>query len=212
MFKVFAAALAGLALSATATASAQEVVEGQDYTLLENPVATVADDDHIEVTEVFWFGCPHCYALQDTVEQWYPTLDDDVEIVKMPATMGGNWNTHATAFYAAESLGIEGELHRDFFDAIHQDGQTLTDEDDIAAFFANYGVSEDEAKKALNAFPVRSETNRAHSRMREMRLMGVPALVVDGRYVITPSTAGGLENMPVVAEALIEQVRSERAE
>ncbi len=128
MFKVFAAALAGLALSTAA--SAQQPVEGQDYTLLENPVATVVDDDHIEVTEVFWFGCPHCYALQDTVNQWYETLDDDVEIVKMPATMGGNWNTHATAFYAAQSLGIEEELHKDFFDAIHQDCQSLTDEDD----------------------------------------------------------------------------------
>ncbi|MCP1313642.1 MULTISPECIES: thiol:disulfide interchange protein DsbA/DsbL [unclassified Halomonas] len=210
MLKVFVAALAGLTLSAAA--SAQTVVEGQDYTLLDTPVATVADDDHIEVTEVFWFGCPHCYALQDTVDEWYETLDDDVEIVKMPATMGANWNTHATAFYAAQSLGIEEELHKDFFDAIHQDGQRLTDEDDIAAFFANYGVSEDDAKKALNSFPVRSETNKANSRMRAMRLMGVPALVVDGRYVITPSTAGGLENMPVIAEALIEQVRSERDE
>ncbi|MFI0473323.1 thiol:disulfide interchange protein DsbA/DsbL [Halomonas sp. HMF6819] len=210
MFKVFVAAVAGLALSTAA--SAQTVVEGQDYTLLENPVATVADDDHIEVTEVFWFGCPHCYGLQDTVNEWYDTLDDDVEVIKMPATMGGNWNTHATAFYAAQSLGIEEELHQDFFDAIHQDGQSLTDEDDIAAFFANYGVTEDEAKKALNSFPVRSETNKANSRMREMRLMGVPALVVDGRFVVTPSTAGGADNMPVVAEALIEQVRSERAE
>ncbi len=45
-----------------------------------------------------------------------------------------------------------------------------------------------------------------------MRLMGVPALIVDGRFVITPSTAGGLDNMPVIAEALIEQVRDERAE
>ncbi|WP_447530320.1 thiol:disulfide interchange protein DsbA/DsbL [Vreelandella sp. TE19] len=210
MLKVFVAALAGLTLSAGV--SAQDVVEGQDYTLLENPVATVADDANVEVTEVFWFGCPHCYALQEPVNEWYETLDDDVEIIKMPATMGGNWNTHATAFYAAQSLGIEEDLHEDFFDAIHQNGQSLTDEDDIAAFFANYGVSEDEAKKALNSFPVRSETNRANSRMREMRLMGVPALIVDGRYVVTPSSAGGLDNMPVIAEALIERVRSERDE
>ncbi|WP_447554590.1 thiol:disulfide interchange protein DsbA/DsbL [Vreelandella sp. EE22] len=210
MLKVFVAALAGLTLSAAV--SAQEPVEGQDYTLLENPVSTVAGDDQVEVTEVFWFGCPHCYRLQEPVNEWYETLDDDVALVKMPATMGGNWNTHATAFYAAQSLGIEEELHKDFFDAIHQDGQSLTDEDDIAAFFANYGVSEEEARKALNSFPVRSETNKANSRMREMRLMGVPALIVDGRYVITPSTAGSLDNMPVIAEALIERVRSERDE
>ncbi|PCF96198.1 thiol:disulfide interchange protein DsbA/DsbL [Vreelandella nigrificans] len=210
MFKTLMVALAGLGLAATV--NAQQLVEGQHYTLLASPVATNVDDGQIEVTEAFWFGCPHCYRLQTPVSEWYETLGDDVSIVHMPATMGGDWNTHANAFYAAQSLGIEEKLHADFFEAIHEDGRSLTDADDIAAFFADYGVSKEEAKQALGSFSVRSEVNKAHSRMREMRLMGVPALVVDGRYVITPSTAGSLENMPQVAEALIERVRSERAE
>lgn len=208
MFKTLLVALTGLSLSAAV--SAQELVEGKDYTLLEAPVATQVDEDQIEVTEVFWFGCPHCYRLQTPVSEWYDTLEDDVSVVHMPATMGGNWNTHATAFYAAESLGIEEDLHADFFDAIHQDGRKLTDSDEIAEFFSDYGVSEEDAKKALTSFNVRSDVNKANSRMREMRLMGVPALVVDGRFVVTPSSAGSLENMPQVAEALIERVRTER--
>lgn len=210
MLKTLMVALAGLGLSAAV--GAQELVEGQHYTLLESPVATQVDEDQIEVTEAFWFGCPHCYRLQTSVNEWYETLDDDVSIVHMPATMGGNWNTHATAFYAAQSLGIEEELHQDFFDAIHQDGRALTDADDIAEFFSNYGVSEEEAKQALTAFSVRSEVNKANSRMREMRLMGVPALIVDGRYVVSPQSAGSLDNMPQIADALIEKVRSERAQ
>ncbi|MBE0462911.1 thiol:disulfide interchange protein DsbA/DsbL [Halomonas sp. AOP43-A1-21] len=208
MIKTLLVALTGLSLSAAV--SAQELVEGKDYTLLESPVATQADEDQIEVTEVFWFGCPHCYRLQTPVNEWYDTLEDDISVVHMPATMGGNWNTHATAFYAAESLGIEEDLHADFFDAIHQDGRKLTDSDEIAEFFSDYGVSEEDAKKALTSFSVRSDVNKANSRMREMRLMGVPALVVDGRFVVTPSSAGSLENMPQVAEALIERVRTER--
>lgn len=210
MLKTLMVALAGLGLSAAV--SAQELVEGQHYTLLESPVATQVDEDQIEVTEAFWFGCPHCYRLQTSVNEWYETLDDDVSIVKMPATMGGDWNTHATAFYAAQSLGIEEELHQDFFDAIHQDGRSLTEADDIADFFSDYGVSEEEAQKALTAFSVRSEVNKANSRMRDMRLMGVPALIVDGRYVVSPQSAGSLENMPQIADALIDKVRSERAQ
>ncbi len=210
MLKTLMVALAGLGLSAAV--SAQELVEGQHYTLLESPVATQVDDDQIEVTEAFWFGCPHCYRLKTSVNEWYEKLDDDVSIVKMPATMGGDWNTHATAFYAAQSLGIEEELHQDFFDAIHQDGRSLTEADDIAEFFSDYGVSEEEAEKALTAFSVRSEVNKANSRMRDMRLMGVPALIVDGRYVVSPQSAGSLENMPQIADALIEKVRSERAQ
>lgn len=210
MLKTLMIALAGLGLSAAV--SAQEVVEGQHYELLESPVKTQVDDGQIEVTEVFWFGCPHCYRLQTPVNEWYETLEDDVSVEHMPATMGGDWNTHATAFYAAESLGIEEELHADFFNAIHQDKQSLTEPDEIAAFFADYGVSEEEAKQALTAFSVRSEVNEANNRLREMKLMGVPALVIDGRYVVTPSSAGSLENMPKIADALVEKVRAERAE
>ncbi len=180
--------------------------------MLEAAVETHADEGKIAVTEVFWFGCPHCYRLQTPVSEWYETLDDDVSVEHMPATMGGDWNTHATAFYAAESLGIEDGLHADFFNAIHQENQSLTESDEIAAFFANYGVSEEEAKQALTDFSVRSEVNEANNRMREMKLMGVPALVIDGRFLVTPSSAGSLENMPKVAEALVEQVREERAE
>lgn len=210
MFKTLIVAMAGLGFSALV--NAQDVVEGEDYELLETPVATHAEDGKIGVTEVFWFGCPHCYRLQTPVNEWYETLEDDVSVEHMPATMGGDWNTHATAFYAAESLGIEDELHADFFNAIHQERKSLTEPDEIAAFFADYGVSEEEAKQALTNFNVRSNVNEANNRMREMKLMGVPALVVDGRFVVTPSSAGSLEDMPKVAEALIEQVRAERAE
>lgn len=210
MFKTLMVAMAGLGLSAAV--SAQELVEGQHYQLLETPVETYVEDGQIEVTEVFWFGCPHCYRLQEPVNDWYETLEDDVSVEHMPATMGGDWNTHATAFYAAESLGIREELHADFFNAIHEDGRALTEADEIATFFADYGVTEEEAKQALTAFNVRSEVNKANSRMREMRLMGVPALVIDGRYLVTPSTAGSLDNMPQIAGALIKQVRAERTE
>ena len=210
MLKALMIAVAGLAFSTAA--SAQELVEGQDYERLDPPVETVVDDNQIEVTEVFWFGCPHCYRLQSSVTEWYETLDDDVSIVKMPATMGGNWNTHATAFYAAQQLGIEDDLHADFFHAVHEEGETLTDMDDIAAFFANYGVSEEEARDALTSFGVRSDVSRAHSRMRDMKLMGVPALVVDGQYVVTPSSAGSLANMPQIADALITRIREDRTE
>ncbi|MCW4150790.1 MULTISPECIES: thiol:disulfide interchange protein DsbA/DsbL [Halomonadaceae] len=210
MLKTLMVAVAGLSLSAAV--SAQELVEGQHYEVLDEPVETQVEEGQIEVLEVFWFGCPHCYRLQSHVNEWYETLDDDVTVEKMPATMGGDWNTHANAFYAAKELGIEEDLHADFFDAIHQDERSLTDEDEIAAFFTDYGVSEEEAKEALTAFNVRSNVNKANSRMRDMRLMGVPALVVDGRYVVTPSSAGSLENMPNIADALVDQVREARQE
>ena len=210
MLKALMVAATGLVFSTVA--GAQTLVEGQHYERLETPVETVVEEDQIEVTEAFWFGCPHCYRLQSSVTEWYETLEDDVSVVKMPATMGGDWNTHATAFYAAEQLGIEEQLHADFFTAIHEDGQALNDTDDLAAFFANYGVSQEEARDALTSFGVRSDVSRAHSRMRDMQLMGVPALIIDGQYLVSPSSAGSLANMPQIAETLIARIREERAQ
>ncbi|WNK20424.1 thiol:disulfide interchange protein DsbA/DsbL [Halomonas piscis] len=210
MLKTAIVALAGLGLSAAV--SAQTLTAGEDYETLETPVETRVDDGQIEVTEVFWFGCPHCYRLQPAVTEWYDTLPDDVGVVHQPATMGGAWNVHARAFYAAQELGIEEDLHKDFFDAIHKDGRELTDTDELAAFFADYGVSKDEAREALGSFGVKSQVNKAHARLRNMRLKGVPALMVDGRYLVTPQSAGSLDNMPKIADALVERVREDRTE
>ncbi|SDM44288.1 thiol:disulfide interchange protein DsbA [Franzmannia pantelleriensis] len=210
MFKTLMVAVAGLGLSGLV--AAQELVEGQHYEVLDEAVDTRVDEDMIEVTEVFWYGCPHCNRLQASLNAWLDELEDDVAVIHMPATMGGDWNKHAAVYYAAEELSIIDEIHADIFDAIHEQGRALTEDDDIAAFFSDYGVSEDEARQALTSFGVRSQVNQAHSRMRAMELMGVPALVIDGRYVVSPSSAGSLENMPQVADALVAMVREERSQ
>lgn len=209
MFKPLMVALMGFTLSSMASA---DLVKGEDYTELDEAVETSVDDRQIEVTEAFWYGCPHCYNLEDPLNEWVAEQPDDVVFTRTPATMGGDWNKHAAAFYAAQELGILDDLHDDFFTAIHENDRSLTEADDIADFFSDYGVSEEEARNALSSFEVKSQVNRAHARMRAYRLTGVPALVVDGRYVITPSSAGGLDAMPDIAGALVEKVREERGE
>lgn len=208
MLKPLLLVLAGLALPGLA--NAQNLVEGEHYEVLPDPVETRVDKGQIEVTEAFWYGCPHCYTLEEPLNTWLAEAPDDISFQRMPATMGGNWNTHAFAFYAAQQLGILDDLHDDFFHAIHEEGRSLNDADAIAAFFSDYGVSEEEAKEALGSFGVKGKVNQAHARMRKMRLMGVPALMVDGRYLVTPSSAGSLANMPQIAEALADKVREER--
>ncbi|MBS9404675.1 thiol:disulfide interchange protein DsbA/DsbL [Halomonas sp. TRM85114] len=210
MIKSLLVAIAGLGLSTPAFASTP--VEGEHYTVLDEPVETRVGDDRIEVTEAFWYGCPHCYNLEDPLNAWVAEQPEDVAFQRMPATMGGDWNQHALAFYAAQELDILDAVHEDFFHAIHEEGESLTDADDIAAFFSDYGVSEEEAQEALSSFGVKSQVNQAHSRMRAMQLRGVPALIIDGRYVVTPGQAGSLDNMPQIAGALVEQVREERAD
>jgi len=204
------AALAALTLSTLATAA--PLVEGEHYEVLDEAVPTQVDDGQIEVVEAFWYGCPHCYNLEAPLNAWVAELPEDVTFYRLPATMGGDWNTHARVFYAAEALGIQEQVHADIFHAIHEEGRSLTDMDKVAALFSEHGVSEEAAREALDAFGVKAKVNQAHSRMRAMRLMGVPALMVDGRYLVTPGSAGSLDNMPQIATALVEKVREARAD
>ncbi|MBZ9539902.1 thiol:disulfide interchange protein DsbA/DsbL [Modicisalibacter tunisiensis] len=210
MLKQWIAAVAGLGFSALVMAAPP--VAGEDYKVLDTPVETSVPDGQIEVTEVFWYGCPHCYAFEKPLNAWVAELPDDVTFMRVPATMGDTWTAHARAFYAAKSLGILDKVHDDFFDAIHKDGRHLTDPEKVAEFFSHYGVTKDEALKALDSFGVKSELNQAHARMRGYQIMGVPALIVDGHYVVTPQSAGSLENMPRVADALIDKVREQRSQ
>jgi thiol:disulfide interchange protein DsbA len=207
MVKRWIVLLAGLGLSSLALAAP---VAGEDYRVLETPVDTQVDAGKVEVVEAFWYGCPHCYDLEEPLNAWVDGLAEDVVFRPLPATLGDVWTRHAKAFYTAEQLGILDDVHDDFFDAIHEDGRRLTEPQAIAEFFSDYGVSEEEALKALDSFGVKSRINQAHAKIRAYKLMGVPALIVDGRYVVTPDSAGSLEAMPEVAGALIEKARGEQ--
>jgi len=51
------------------------------YELLPTPLNT-ADPDKVEVLEFFWFGCPHCYAFEPTINEYYKNKPDYVAEVR----------------------------------------------------------------------------------------------------------------------------------
>lgn len=188
------------------SAQAAEFQEGKHYVKLDKPVP-VSEPGKIEVAELFWYGCGHCFEFEPYIEPWSKKLPDDVNFERVPATFSQQWKTHANAFYAAQALGIGEELHSEFFNRIHRDGQRLLSTDALAAFFAEYGVTEDKAKKALRSFGVKSKVNQAGARIRGYQALGVPAIVVNGKYRIDTSMAGSWGNLLEIAEFLIEKER-----
>ena len=192
----------GMALMAmTATA-------GEKYTTLSEPVDVQVPAGKIKVQEIFWYGCPHCYHLEPTFTKLAAEQQRDVIVDHMPAAMGGVWSTHARAYYAAKALGIYDKVHEPFFTALQQ-RQALNTDDQIAGFFSHYGVSKQDALKALQSFGVKSQLNMAVSATRAYGLMGVPALVINGKYVSTTEedSGGSPEGMLAVADQLIDQLR-----
>ncbi|MBJ7551445.1 thiol:disulfide interchange protein DsbA/DsbL [Marinomonas ostreistagni] len=205
MKKLFTALMVTLLLP-FASAWAQEYSDGNGYTTIKNPVRT-ANPDKVEVVEIFWYGCPHCYSLDPITQAWKKTIADDVDFKYMPAVFGRNWLAHAKAFHVADILGVEEKLHADLFNAIHQDHKPMNSEDALAEFFTNYGVSEDEFRKQYNSFAVNSRLSQADAKIRAYGARGVPGLIVNGKYLVTAATAGGNNNIYSVVDYLIEQER-----
>lgn len=195
-------------LGSFALAQAQETTyqEGVHYVVLPTPAPT-QDPDKIEVAELFWYGCSHCYAFQPTIDAWSKTLPEDVNFRPVPAMFGGAWNTHGQLFYTLDSLGKLEETHNAVFNAIHREKNPLQNTEAMAEFLAPYGVSNEEFERAWSSFGVKSRVDQAGRLARDYRATGVPCLIVNGKYRIEGKMAGTFENMLKIAEYLVEQER-----
>ncbi|MCP5161332.1 MAG: thiol:disulfide interchange protein DsbA/DsbL [Hahellaceae bacterium] len=207
MRKVLLAGLGLLVLLlSVGKAAAEDWQAGKHYQVLPTPITT-RDDAKIEVIEMFWYGCPHCYQFAPLVEAWEAKLPEDVDFYMVPGTLSKRWAVHAKAFYVAEALGVSEKMHHPLFDAVARDHKPLADEDELAAFFAQYGVAEADFHKAWKSFGVKARMDQADSKARSYRLSGVPSLVVNGKYKVDAGGAGSHENMLKVADYLIQQER-----
>jgi thiol-disulfide isomerase/thioredoxin len=124
--------------------------EGEHYVRLSTPVRT-ADPTKIEVTEVFWYGCGHCYAFEPELQKWRKNLPDDVLFDESPAIWRDNMATHARIFYTSKVLGVLDVMHEAVFEAIHIKKMKLERTEDIQTLYEQNGISGDAFKKAFEA-------------------------------------------------------------
>lgn len=185
-------------------AAAETFREGVDYKVLETPV-DVDNPKNIEVREFFWFGCPHCFALEATISDWKKTMPEGVDFVQTPAPLNASWAPHAHAFYVAEALGKGPEISTALFDALHMEKKRITKQDQLAQFFTQFGVTEEDFNKLYNSFSVRVAVRKAEALAKAYRLSGVPALIVNGKYLVEMRTAKSNERMMEIINFLVEK-------
>lgn len=170
-----------------------------------SPAQPVQNPDKVEVIEFFWYGCPHCYSLEPAMVEWLKNKPANVEFIRQPAVFSDVWGKHAKAFFTAEALGVSEKVHADFFDAVQNKKQKLVTEDELAKFFVEHGVKEDDFRSAYNSFLVDTKLRQAESMGARYGISGVPALVVNGKYRVTATTAKSQANMLTVTNELIAQ-------
>lgn len=200
---------AALLLAVTLPAVGAEYVAGKHYELLETPVRT-SNAAKIEVTELFWYGCGHCFVFEPLLAKWQQQLGDDVQVVRSPAIWHPTMELHARAYYTAKALGVLDKVHPALFDAMNVKQNKLATEDAIAELFVANGVDEDAFRKTFNSFGVSSAVRQADARQRSYKSAGTPELVVEGKYRISARMTGGHQGMLDVANHLIALEREQR--
>jgi thiol:disulfide interchange protein DsbA len=203
-FMALVALCAGLT---TTLLSAETFREGVDYELLQQP-GKVEVPGKIEVREFFSFSCPHCFRLESATSVWKPSLKDDVNFVMTPAAMRKDWEPLAHAYYVADALGKLNEIKPALFEAIHVKNQRLYSQADLAGFFARYGVSEDDFNKLYNSFSVRVKVRQATALAKTYRLRGVPAIVVNAKYLVKTQSGKTFADLLDVVDFLVDKERA----
>lgn len=211
MFKrLYGSVLVLLAIVMSAQAWALEADEGIEYKLVKPPVPTSVAKGKVEVVEMFWYGCPHCYHLESKLDKWKATLAKDVEFVRIPAVFDGRpaWELHARAYYTAELLGILDKVHPQLFAALHERHERLFSVDALAEFFRQFGVDPATFKDTMFSFGVEMKLNRARDLSKRYGIDGVPTIIVDGQYRTHASLTNGQDNLLKMTDFLIDKARS----
>jgi thiol:disulfide interchange protein DsbA len=184
--------------------------EGLHYRRMTISQRTSSAPDKIEVAEVFWYGCPHCYDFDPILQEWKQGLGPDVSFVRIPVIWNPTNEVHARIMYTAEALGKLDEAHTGIFNALHQEGNTLTTEAEMVEFFNQYGVSEAEFLEAYSSFGVSSSVKRAENLTRSYGIRSVPVMVINGKYATDGSEVRSFGDIIGVTDELVERERLER--
>ena len=193
---------------ASTTGATRQFELGEHYERLTPAQPTSSGPDQIEVAEVFWYACPHCYTFDPYLESWKENLASDVNFVRIPVLWAGIHQIHARIYYTEETLNKLDEMHSAVFREIHVNRNGLDNVASIRDFFGNYGVDAETFDNTFESFAVYTKLQRADELARRYRISSVPTVIVNGKYTTSATMAGGY---PQLMEIIDELIAMERA-
>jgi thiol:disulfide interchange protein DsbA len=204
---ILSAALVAASLLGMSAQAAEPIEAGKQYVELSSAVP-VSVPGKIEVVEMFWYGCPHCYAFEPVINPWVAKLPADVHFVRIPAMFGGPWDAHGQLFITLDTMGVESKVHAAVFEAIQKEHKRLDKPDDMADFVATQGIDRAKFLETYNSFAVKGKIAQYKELAKKYEISGVPTMIVNGKYRFDLGTAGGPEQALQVADQLIAKERA----
>ena len=177
---------------------------GVEYVELNPPVAT-SQPDKVVVTEMFWYGCPHCFRLEPYIRQWDKSKPQGVVLETLPSVLNPGWIEHARAFFSLQMMGENDKVHNKLFEALHLQHKRLNNVDALASFVADLGVDEKQFRENYHSFPVDTMIRKSRQKERKYGHNGVPAIIVNGKYRTSASMAGSNARLIEVVDFLVQK-------
>jgi thiol:disulfide interchange protein DsbA len=179
--------------------------EGFEFKSVKPPAPVDTPAGKIEVIEFFWYGCPHCFALEPAIKDWARQLPADVVFRKVHVP----WQVpaHQQLFFTLETLGRGDALNDKVFSAIHTDRSKLDTPEAMADLLAKSGVDRKQFLETYNSFGVRTKMQRASQLAAAYKIDGVPTLAVAGKYITSPSMTGSNAAALKMVEMLVDRAR-----
>ncbi|HLO96066.1 MAG TPA: thiol:disulfide interchange protein DsbA/DsbL [Burkholderiaceae bacterium] len=197
--------VSALALPALSQAQARPV-EGKQYFKLSTPLAGVAADG--EVLEFFSYTCPHCHAFEPSLHQWLARKPAKVQFKRVPLAINAVAKNTQKVYYALEAMGQLEALHAKVFGAVQADLSKFQNLDSAAAELAKLGVDGARFKQVAESFGVQSKCQQANNLAPAVGNHGVPTVIVNGRWLTSPSIAQGYPEVLATIDHLLTLPRA----
>ena len=163
----------------------------------------------IIIYEFFWYGCPHCYNLEPTMERIQADLDKDTKIVKLPVALRDSWIPHAKLFYALQQMGKIDEVHNLIFEEIHLEDNRLNTEQQMVDFLGKHGIDTNKFMEKYNSFGTEARIKKASNLAKKYQINSVPTIIVNGKYLTSGSYVSSYDELYSVINLLIERERND---
>ncbi len=187
---------------------AEEYKEGTHYQRIEQQATDTGDK--VEVLEFFWYGCPHCHVFDPILGKWVESKPDNTDFQRVPAVFRPEWKVHARTYYSLQLMDAVEKYHTKIFDEIHKNKKRLDRLDTITAFLVKQGINKEEFMGVYNSFSVDNLVRKAIKKLQGYKISGVPAMAVNGKYLVSGKAAGSYENMIRIVDYLVKKETAEK--
>lgn len=208
-----------LALLLTSIAHAQTWTEGTHYFPVVPAQPTNLPRGKVEVTEIFSYACPYCAQFNPFMQQLKKELPPSTVFDFVPASFNAaeDWPMFQRAVCTAQTLGIFDKTHDAMFDAVwktrelaitdprtNQLKRTLPSIEEAASYYNHIsGIAVEKFLGASKSFAVDVKIRSDDALVLAYHVDSTPSLIVNGKYRVSPASAGGMPQMIEIVKWLV---------